>query len=210
MELTGTYFDKILVLMAIHLSAAISPGPSVILVAHTSAFGSRGAGFVAATAMGFGALFWAAGALFGLHDMLAANRSLFEALKFLGAGFLIWTGLKMMQESKAVDRSVLRALRSEVFFQALKFQLTNPKVVVFFGAIFLAVLPSDMPRLVKVSLLIVIFVNETLWYTILAFAFSSPFIQKQFLRWERGIALTCGLLIFFLGGKLMGENLWVR
>jgi threonine/homoserine/homoserine lactone efflux protein len=187
MELTCTYIDQILMLMAIHLSAAISPGPSVVFVAHTSAFVSRKAGVIAATAMGFGAWFWATAALFGMHDLLTTNRNIFEALKFFGAGFLFWTGMKMMRKSKSFTGSSAKTYRSQVFFHALKFQLTNPKVVIFFGAIFLAVFPPEIPMLVKALILAIIFINETLWYTLLAFAFSFPFVQKLFQRWQNAI-----------------------
>jgi threonine/homoserine/homoserine lactone efflux protein len=54
MELSSFYLHALLNLMMVHLAAAMSPGPSAILVAHASAFNSRKAGLTAAAAMAVG------------------------------------------------------------------------------------------------------------------------------------------------------------
>jgi len=208
MELSSSSIDQIVMLMAIHLSAAISPGPSVVLVAHTSAFVSRKAGFVAASAMGLGAFCWATAALFGLHNFVTSNPKTFTTFKVLGAGFLIWTGAKMIRKADASASSSSERFSDGVFFNALKLQLTNPKVVVFFGAIFLAVFPTEIPILVKALALLAILINETLWYSLLAYALSFPTMQRQFQRFQRPVSIVCGIAICLLGAKLMSENLW--
>jgi threonine/homoserine/homoserine lactone efflux protein len=205
MELVSSYANTIFVLAAIHLSGAISPGPSTVLVAQTSALLSRQAGLRASLAMGFGALFWASIALFGLQFIFLTNSYVFFAFKIWGALFLIWTGIQMARNSSSTNSYENLITHENVFFTSLKFQLSNPKVAVFFGSVYLTVLPSDIPIWLKITILLIIFINETLWYSILAYGFSYNKIQTLYESHKRWLGLACGIFILVIGISLLKD-----
>jgi threonine/homoserine/homoserine lactone efflux protein len=136
----------ILTVALAHLAAAISPGPSFLLVARTAVGVSRRAGLAAALAMGVGAALWAAAALVGLAVIFAQFDWLYMGAKIAGGVFLIWIATRIWRNAQvplpeqgaAPECSLNQAFRS-----ALWIQLSNPKVAIFFGSIFIALLPHS-------------------------------------------------------------------
>lgn len=200
MELS--YLEALVTLATLHIVTAISPGPSVILVAHASAFDSRRSGLIAALAMGVGVSVWAAAALFGLGAFFTTNPNLFYAFQILGISFLLWMSYKMIAYSKSEGTKAPMVPTKGIFCQALQLQLSNPKVIIFFASIFISSLPLPCPTWFKVLILSVIFVNETLWYSILAVALSTQSAQKSFAKWKSTISVICGIVLAAIAFKL--------
>ena len=74
----------------------------------------------------------------GLGALLQASETLFHAVKWLGAGYLIWLGwhtLRKAQASAQPQPAGAPALGQRPFVQAVLTQLANPKSVLFFGAL---------------------------------------------------------------------------
>ncbi len=76
---------------------------------------------------------------------------------------------------------------------------TNPKTAVFFGAVFVGLVPADTPLAARAALLAVIFVNETLWYIAVARLFSLPRARTMYIRAKAWIDRSFGLLIAGFG-----------
>lgn len=118
----------------------VMPGPIVsLVVANSLGHGTRiGLATVAGSCIGNMAL--AAVAVAGLGAMLALLAELFDVIRWLGAGYLIWLGVKawrsgraMVGEGKAVARQ-RRSLAAAV--QGVMIAITNPKAFLFYGAFF--------------------------------------------------------------------------
>ena len=58
------------------------------------------------------------------------------------------------------------------FLRALLLQLSNPKIMVFFGSIFLSLLPAQSPGWLDGAALAIVAVNEFTWFALLALLFS--------------------------------------
>ena len=91
--------------LAAHALAAISPGPSFLVVARRAAAGSRGEGLASAMAMGLGAGIWAAAAMFGLQAMLGRFAGLYAAMQVAGALFLLYVAWMMWRHADAPLRA---------------------------------------------------------------------------------------------------------
>ncbi len=196
------YLLPLLGIGAANLLAAISPGPSFVLVARIAVVGSRRAGLAAAAGMVLGAWIWAAAAIFGLALLFAEIAWLYRAIQFLGGLYLmyvavlVWRGARRpidVDMKGAATRDPLRA-----FMVALLSQLSNPKVVVFFGSVFVALLPAHAPAWVWVATLAIVLFNETLWYTTLALSFSAAPVRRAYASvkvWlDRAVAGVLGAL----------------
>jgi RhtB (resistance to homoserine/threonine) family protein len=192
----------------VHLLAVASPGPTFLLVARTAAGGSRPAALVAALAVGIGALVWATAALFGLQALLARFEWLYLALRIAGGLYLIYLGVQLLRHAGRADApvtAVARAARrpaARVFREALMVQLSNPKVAVFFGSVFLTLLPSDGPPWMAAVVLLIVFVNECGWFTLVALLFSGSAVRAGYGRARVWIERLTGGVLAALGLRL--------
>lgn len=190
----------------LHLLAAISPGPAVIMAARTGVTEGLRTGAFLAVGLGVGAVIWAAAALFGLGLIFAAAPSLLWTLKIGGAGYLLWLAyglwrdadkpLLTAQSSKA-PRSAVSAFSLGVFTQ-----LANPKPAILFSAIFIGTVPQTTPYWVYAALLFVVFGNEAIWNTIVARIFSLERSRTIYISLKTIIDRTFGGLLALLGVKI--------
>ncbi|GHC60901.1 LysE family translocator [Neogemmobacter tilapiae] len=188
------------------LFAAVSPGPAVLMSARTGLTEGFRTGAMLAAGIGAGAVVWASAAMFGLNILFAAAPALLWALKILGGGYLIWMGWKLwksapekldMTDNRPVPRSALSAFRLGLFTQ-----LANPKPAVMFSAIFLGTVPPETPLWVYGALLAVIFLNETIWNTLVARIFSLDRTRNGYISLKTIIDRSFGGLLALLGIKV--------
>jgi threonine/homoserine/homoserine lactone efflux protein len=193
-------------LLVVHLLVVASPGPAFLAVSRTAISSSRAAGVVAASGMATGALIWAIATLFGLHILFAKAPWLYDAMRLGGAAYLIYLGVGMLRsawrgERMASDGAVATTGR-RTFLRSLGVQLSNPKAAVFFGSIFVALLPATAPLWVKGGALAILGVNEFGFYALVAVVLSTPRAQRIYGNAKRGLDALFGGFLTVLGLKL--------
>src|SRR5262245_66556039 len=149
-------------LFAVHLLVVASPGPAFLAVSRTAISSSRAAGVTAAAAMATGALIWAIATLFGLDILFAKAPWLYDAMRLGGAAYLIYLGLGMLRSAWRGERlksDDVAVSGNRTFLRSLGVQLSNPKAAVFFGSIFVALLPAASPLWVKCGALAILGLN---------------------------------------------------
>lgn len=123
-----------LFLAAAFLIAAI-PGPGIFYVAVRTLSEGRGSGFASTAGTALGGLVHVVAGSVGISAIILASAELFAAVKFVGALYLVWLGMRTFRsagqalslESKPVGDK--RAFRDGVLVEAL-----NPKTAAFFLA----------------------------------------------------------------------------
>jgi threonine/homoserine/homoserine lactone efflux protein len=121
--------------LAAALVIAVTPGPGIFYVAARTLAGGRGEGFASALGTGVGGLVHVAGGAIGVSALIMASAEGFTIVKFVGALYLVWLGIKTWREADAVPTAeplptgVQRAFRDGMFVEAL-----NPKTAAFFLA----------------------------------------------------------------------------
>jgi threonine/homoserine/homoserine lactone efflux protein len=159
--------------------------------------------------MGVGALTFGALALFGLRTLMTEAAWLYWALKIAGGLYLVYLAVMIWRHAAEpiavgpVDGRRTSLGRS--FGLALATQLSNPKIVAVFGAVFAALLPEKPPQWLDFALPALIFVQETTWYALVALAFSSPRPRALYLRAKVWIDRAAGSVIALLGLRLILE-----
>jgi threonine/homoserine/homoserine lactone efflux protein len=110
------------------------PGPnSLYIVARSIQQGSR-AGIVSSLGVQVGTLFHVAAAAFGVSALLLTSATAFKLVKYAGAAYLIYLGVKTLltKEKIAGPRGGKEDDLSRVFYQGVVVQLLNPKTALFF------------------------------------------------------------------------------
>jgi threonine/homoserine/homoserine lactone efflux protein len=189
----------------IHLLAAISPGPSFVVITRTAAAEGLGAGLLLALAFGVGATVWAGAALLGLAALFQVMPVLLTAMKLAGAAFLLFVAFMMWRHapdplpeaSGTVPRTGWATFRLGLFTQ-----LSNPKVPVFFGAVFVGVLPADISGGEIALVLALVLLVEGLWYVVVARLFSLPGPRAVYMRAKTWIDRVLGGALALVGARI--------
>jgi threonine/homoserine/homoserine lactone efflux protein len=175
------------------LALLIVPGPAVLYIVTQSVGGGRRASLVSTLGLHVGSLVHVAAAALGLSSLLVSSARAFEVVKYAGAAYLVYLGLRRLLERPrdaelAVDGgpTLVRAFRRGIVVNVL-----NPKTALFF----LAFLPQfvDVSRgsvalqIVVLGLLFIVLglVSDGLWA--LAAGTASGWLRSRtgFARGER-------------------------
>ncbi|MEM8636871.1 MAG: LysE family transporter [Pseudomonadota bacterium] len=196
----------LLPLVLAHFAAAASPGPSFVLIARTSVARTRAAGIRMSVGLGLGALFWAAAALFGLSVLFETVPWTYAVLKVAGAVFLVFIGWTLWRNARAPIMLETPGVQSQPGWrdlcQGFLVQIANPKVSIFFGSVFVTLIPPDAPLSLLLCLLALIFMVETLWYILVSTLFSVPQICRRYTRAKSWIDRATGGFLGLLGMRL--------
>ena len=192
-------------LFFVHLLVVASPGPAFLAVSRTAISSSRAAGIAAAGGLATGALIWAVATMFGLDVLFARAPWLYDAMRLGGAAYLIYLGLGMLRGAWRGERMKsdgIAAKGNRTFLWSLGVQLSNPKAAVFFGSIFVTLLPAAAPLWVKGGALAILGINEFGFYGLVAVVLSAPRAQRIYSNAKRGLDALFGGFLTALGVKL--------
>jgi threonine/homoserine/homoserine lactone efflux protein len=118
------------------LALNIVPGADMTFVIAAAARGGKREGIIAALGIGAGALTHVLAAVLGLSAILASSETLFDALKWIGAAYLIFLAVSMLRAAPPKDEAGPRLPNSgwKLFRAAMLVNVLNPKVALFFLA----------------------------------------------------------------------------
>ena len=137
--------SNLILFIAAALVLFVTPGPAVLYIVARSIEQGRRAGIVSVLGISAGSLFHIAAAAFGVSALLASSALMFNFVKYLGAGYLIYSGVRKflardeMEQGAAFEHIKL----SRIFYQGVIVNLLNPKTALFFFAF--------LPQFVDVS-----------------------------------------------------------
>lgn len=187
--------QDILLFMAVTLAINLTPGPSIAYIVGVVARNGVPASITAAFGLALGILCHVLAAALGVTALLLASDVAFFILKSIGAGYLVFLGLRLLftggqnqlpkDDAQANSGSGLRG----IFMRGVLVDLLNPKI----GLFFLALLPQFVTAGWEHA------VSKTVALGVL-FVVTGTMINI-------GIAIVSGRAISHLGGPL---RLWLR
>lgn len=148
------------------LALLLVPGPAVLYIVARSLQQGRAAGFASVLGVGTGSLLHFAAAALGLSALLAASAVGFAIVKWLGAAYLVWLGLRtLLGRTEAHAPEIAGQPRSlrRVYVQGVIVNVLNPKMALFALAFLPPFLdPARGPVMTQALLLGVLFVTLAL------------------------------------------------
>jgi threonine/homoserine/homoserine lactone efflux protein len=124
--------------VAAALALLLVPGPAVIYVVARSVEGGRLTGLVSVLGVELGTLLHVVFAAAGLSAIVVSSAVAFSVVKWLGAAYLVWLGLRQILGRDGGDQEAPLSGSGEnrlrVFSQSVLVQVLNPKVALFFLA----------------------------------------------------------------------------
>jgi threonine/homoserine/homoserine lactone efflux protein len=122
--------------MLASLALAVVPGPAVLYIVAQSVDQGRFAGLVSAFGISVGGLVHVVAATIGLSSLLASSATAFTIVKYAGACYLIFLGVRRLLTRERLEDEVARAPRSrrKLFADGVVVNVLNPKTALFFLA----------------------------------------------------------------------------
>ena len=198
-----------LTVVSICLLGAMSPGPSLAVVLKQTLSGGRKTGLIAAGTHGLGIGLYALLCISGIAVMITASPVFFKALQWMGAAYLVWLGIKGLR-ARAGEGATLEdpPTTGSAARDGFLVVFLNPKVAVFFVAMFSQVIGSETSWLEKLAYAATALFIDMGWYMIVAWSFSNPRwlgrLQQNVVWLERlfGVVLIA-LAVRLLAGGLI-------
>jgi len=138
----------------------ITPGQDVMYILGRSVAQGRKAGILSVLGICTGALIHTVAAALGLSAILLASTSAFQVMKYAGAGYLVYLGVKMFLRNRAhanLQKTSEGSNDWSIYLQGMFTDLLNPNVILFF----LAFLPQFVDPTIRHGILPFLLLGST-------------------------------------------------
>ncbi len=129
-------FSQLYFFLVAALALLLMPGPAVLYITARSANQGRLAGLISVLAIETANFLQAVAATLGLSAILLSSALAFDVVKYLGAAYLIYLGIRKLfaRQEETWDEEVKRESLSRIYWQGLVINLLNPKTALFYFA----------------------------------------------------------------------------
>tara|TARA_B100001093_G_C26664385_1_gene943341 strand:+ start:237 stop:851 length:615 start_codon:yes stop_codon:yes gene_type:complete len=156
------------------LIGAISPGPSMVVVINNAIFKNRFNGIVTSIGHGLGISIYALFAVIGIGLIIKTNIMIFNGIKVLSIIFLFYLGIKsIITDSKLDFKSKNSEGGVKSFLQGFSISILNPKIFIWFVAIYSQFMSSDNDLIFNSYLVLTAGIIDASWYILLTFLVTS-------------------------------------
>ena len=171
MELTSW-----LALAAICVMGAISPGPSLALIIRNTVQGGQGHGVATALGHGLGVGIYALITALGLAILITQTPLLFDLIRYGGAAFLAWLGVKALlarpASGESCEEEVHQLRGRQGAFEGFMVAFLNPQLAIFFIALFSQFVHADTGWREGSIMMLTAGGIDALWYVLVALVLS--------------------------------------
>lgn len=151
--------DLWLAFVAASTALLLIPGPTVLLVLSYALSKGRSVAVASATGVALGDLIAMTASLVGLGAIVLASATVFTLLKWVGAVYLVWLGVKLIRSAPKEGLTPTRDISAQgVFGHAAAVTALNPKSIAFFIAFVPQFIRPDAPLVPQFAILIATFV----------------------------------------------------
>lgn len=190
-----------LTIVGICLLGAMSPGPSLAVVLRNTLSGGRRNGVATALAHSLGVGFYAMICVSGLAFVITASPRLYLLLQWMGALYLAWLGVKGLMARRS-DAALPEVSMHGAVRDGFMIVFLNPKIAVFFIALFSQVIGPDTPVWARLAYAATATVIDGAWYSTVAWLFSNPLWLQRLQRHTVWFERIFGAVLLGLAGKL--------
>lgn len=187
--------------------AAISPGPDFAMVAKNSLLYSRKAGTWTALGVATSLLIHASYCILGLAIIISQSLLAFSVIKYLGAAYLIYIGIKSLLAKREtahlnIHHSKHTISAFQAFRQGLLCNLLNPKAIMFLLAFFTLVVKPGSSLWTELGYGMEIAIIHWLWFSLLAYLLTHHYIKRNLSRIQFYIVKTMGVVLIAFGARI--------
>lgn len=195
-------FSSWLAVAGICTLGAMSPGPSLAVVINNTVNHGRRAGMLAAIGHGLGVTGYALATALGLAVIITSSPTLFSVIRYAGAVFLLYLAYKSFT-APAGPNAAPANTQPQGFYSGLLIAVLNPKMAVFFLALFSQFVGVDAGTGEKIILALTAGAIDTLWYLLVAWGLATPAVLAWLSRHQQFINRLFGVVIAVLAASIL-------
>lgn len=188
------------------LVAMASPGPATIAISRAAMSRGRREGLRMALGVTTGSTIWCLAAAGGLGAVMVHHAWLQDVLRYLAAGYLFYLAVNAARAALAgsdIPAPAPKTPASRAFLIGLGIHLTNPKPVLFYGALFSAGLPADIGIEALALVVILLCLLAVAVFSGFALLFANPALARGYARLKRWFETLFAALFGAAAAKLL-------
>lgn len=188
--------------------ASVSPGPNFAITVKNSLVHSRRAGVWTAVGVTAGNLPHVVFGLVGVTVVVSQSILLFNTLKWLGAAYLIYLGVRsLLAKAHEADNTVLGVVRDDMaptraFWSSFLVSVLNPKVALFYLVLFTQVVRPGTPDGVQAVYGLTVLAMTFGWHALVALFASQTAVRTRFHAAMHWVERVTGAVLIALGVRL--------
>lgn len=200
--------DTLILVITISCLGMISPGPDFFLVLKNSLSYNRKIALMTCLGVISAIAIHMSYCVAGIAVLITATPWLYNALRYAGAAYLLWIGVKaLLTKSSGTAYVSKQALELNVtakaaFMQGLLCNLLNPKATLFFLAIFTQLLNASSTMVDKLVVAFIIWLEAAIWWPMVVFVFQTQIVQRRYFKLQLIIDKLLGVILIVLGVKV--------
>ena len=199
-----------LVFLGVVALLTITPGADMAMVARSVVIGGRRDALATTLGICAGCLAWAIVSAAGVAALLAASQTAYDALRLVGAAYLIWLGVQsLLAARRGADPAadLVSGRRPSPFRQGLLTNLFNPKIAVFYSTFLPQFIgPGDPALLLSMLLAGVHIALGLVWLSAYAWLLDRAVTAFKSSRLRRALDALTGTVLVALGLRLAAER----
>lgn len=200
---------QFLAVAAAHMLAVACPGPDFAMVVRQSIAHGRKVAIWTSIGIGSAILVHVSYALLGIGILLRASHFWFSAVKYLGAAYLAWIGVKGIlakpvtvgsggpEDSRAAAAAPQEPEPHSAWVTGFLTNVFNPKATLFFVAIFATLIDPATPKVIQAGYGLWMALTTMAWFSVVSVVFTRDDVRGAFLRGGHWIERAMGAL--FIG-----------
>ena len=185
------------------LLGAMSPGPSLALIIRNSINFNRTSGIVASIAHGLGICVYATVTIIVLEFILRKSETIFFVIQICGSLFLIILGLIFIFKKNNENKNDTYQIHSSSFAQGFIIAIINPKILIWFTAIYSQFIDINSTFLNKTILVLTPSIIDAIWYSLVAILVTGYGLKEMLNNKKFMIQKIIGILLILIAFSLI-------
>ena len=196
-------YEIIVSLLVVNFFGMLSPGPDMMLVLKYGSLNAKRAAWYCVGGIISGLAVHMMLGLFGISLLISSHPLLFNVVRWLGAAYLIYIGIKSLRAGKSdieVDAGTLNYRPKKAYLDGLLCNLLNPKILMFMVAAFSQVIAPETPTSDKLLISLSIFLETAVLWSCFIILLNRGTLKQMLNRYQDKINKATGGLLITLGG----------
>jgi len=185
------------------LLGAMSPGPSLALIIRNSISYNRMSGIIASVAHGLGICVYATVTVIVLEFILRNSEKIFFVIQICGSLFLVILGLIFILKKNNEKQIETSQIHSSSFAQGFIIAIINPKILIWFTAIYSQFIDINSTFLNKTILVLTPSIIDTVWYSLVAILVTGYGLKEILNKNKFVIQKIIGILLILIAFSLI-------
>ncbi|PYC25556.1 lysine transporter LysE [Pseudomonas jessenii] len=198
--------NELFVMIAITMLAVISPGPDFAMVTRNSYAFGRQSGLMAALGIACGVQVHVFYTVFGVAVIITQSPLLFMAMKLLGAGYLVYLGIKSITNTAVLTFTEAGGSAPSswaVFRSGFLTNALNPKTMLFVVAAYSQFVQAGSSLASNFAYGLFMSLAHWVWFSLVALFFSTERLRRRMLEKQRIIDRVIGIALIGLAACLL-------